>query len=315
MRFAFDESGTFVFPESGFDSCSIGAVACPDSALAHLEYEFGRLRHENALDEIHAKELHADALREVCAIIGASDLLWAAVYTDSRIFPIDQQFDFRRRQVEKADEGIAASVTLADEPTLMSEAQRTRNRITHPTRVTPQEYLEFLALFPRALGDILSGSLRAFHDSRWEADFARIGFESDRKLTSKLSMGEKTLAAALPRFLANNDQFVLDVPAHWGPDHAFWQQHYDPVREAITVPRVLGDGINFVDSETSTPIQAADVIAHVIRRAASDPCDREAQHDYRLVRRRGYSTNLTPIRIFRDRLGPEADPLWFAHLA
>jgi hypothetical protein len=314
MRFAFDESGTFQFPRSGFDSCSIGAVACPDSSLDHIGRELRRLRRLSELDEIHAKELPGKILHEVCGILGASDILWAAVYTDSRVFPLAQQADFRRRQVEKADEGIAASVSLAGDPERTRIALQTRNRIFHDTRVTAQEYLEFLVLFPRALGDILVGALRAYRDLSWTTDFAHLHFESDRKLTSKLSMGEKTLTAALPVFLANNDQFTLPIPAEWPPDHAFLREHYDATRQSVTVPRVLGDGIDFVDSKTSTLVQVADVVAHVTRRAAGDPSDSRAQDAYRLLRRRGYSTAATPIRIFSDRLGPTADPRWFTHL-
>lgn len=315
MRIGFDESGTFAFGDGEFDSGSIGAVACPDSALAYLESEFARIGRENDVDEIHASKLPPEVLYEVCAVIGASDAVWAAVYTDSRLLPSEQQEDFRRRQVEKADEGIAASVTLADDPERMRDARRTRDRILYATRVTPQEYLEFLVLFPRALGDILAGSLRTYRDRRWAPDLAELRFESDRKLTRKLSMGEKTLADALPRFLANNGQFVLDIPAEWSWDHPFLHRHRDPATGTITVPRILGDGIDFVDSKASTIVQAADVVAHVTRRAAVGHGDHEAVHAYRLLRRRGYATTLTPIRIFSDRLGPAADPHWFSHLA
>lgn len=315
MRYGFDESGTFNFPVAGFDSCAVAAVACPGAALIHLASEFARLCGTHRLDEIHATRMGRDAVLEACAVIGTSDALWAAVYTDSRLLPPDQQEDFRLRQVAKADQGIAKSATLADDPELMAEALQTRKRIHLASRVKPAEYLEFLVLFPRAIGDILAGSLRAYRDRRWARDFEQLDFECDRKLTTKLSMGEKTLCAALPRFLANNDQFVLDVPTEWDPAHPFFARHRDPDTQTITVPRILGPGIDFVDSKASVVVQAADVIAHVVRRATASPDDANAQHAYRLLRRRGYSTLLTPVRIFSDRLGPSGDPSWFAHLA
>lgn len=171
MRYAFDESGTFVFPAAGFDSCALGAVACPDSALPFLDTEFARVRAEHNLAEIHGVEMTPTALHAVCALVGASDILWAAVYTDSRLLPLPQQEDFRRRQVQKADEGISNSKILADDDERMAEAVRTRNRIRLSTRVGIAEYLEFLILFPRAVGDILAGSLRAFCSVRWDATF------------------------------------------------------------------------------------------------------------------------------------------------
>jgi hypothetical protein len=314
MRYAFDESGTFVFPTSGFDSCAVGAVACPDSALPFLETEFARLRTEHGLVEIHAAEMTPAALHAVCALLGASDVLWAAVYTDSRLLPVAQQEDFRRRQVDKADEGISKSQTLVDDEERMADALRTRNRMRLSTRVGIAEYLEFLMLFPRAIGDILAGSLGAFRGARWDAEFSQLRFESDRKLKTKLSMGEKTLNAALPRFLANNDQFVLDIPAEWGNAHSFIATHRDPTTATITVPRILGAGIEFVDSTSSSPVQAADVVAHVARRATGDPTDVVAQDAYRLLRRRGFSTMRTPVRIFSDRLGPSGQASWYTHL-
>jgi hypothetical protein len=303
-----------VFPPSGFDSCAIGAVACPDSALPFLEGEFARLCALHRLVEIRAADMTPTSLRDVCVVLGASDVLWAAVYTDSRLLPVAQQEDFRRRQVKKADDGISKSQTLADDDELMADALRTRNRIRLSTRVGIAEYLEFLILFPRAIGDILAASLRAFRSARWEADFSQLRFESDRKLKTKLSMGEKTLAAALPRFLANNDQFILDIPGEWNHAHAFIAAHRDPTTTKISVPRILGAGIEFVDSASSVPVQVADVVAHVVRRATSNPTDLVAQDAYQLLRRRGFSTTRTPVRIFSDRKGPSGREHWYAHL-
>jgi hypothetical protein len=50
-------------------------------------------------------------------------------------------------------------------------------------------------------------------------------------------------------------------------------------------------------------VQAADVIAHVTRRATRDPADADAQAAYKLLRRRGFATTLFPVRIFSDREG------------
>jgi hypothetical protein len=314
MRYAFDESGDFLFPQSGFDSCAVAAVACPDSAAGHIESEFARLRAVYDVPEIHAARLPPGAVRAACAVIGASDLLWTSVYTDTRLLPVAQQLDFRRRQVEKADAGIAKSVTLANDPERMAAAERTRNRILHATRVGIAEYLEFLVLFPRAIGDIIAASIRAYRNARFNGDFAQLRFESDRKLTTKLSMGEKTLTAALPHFLANNDQFVLDIPPTWGPSHPFIANHRNGDTGGIAVPNVLGPGIAFVDSAESSLVQAADVIAHVTRRATGNPADTDAQTAYGLLRRRGFATTALPVRIFSDREGPSGDPAWFAHL-
>lgn len=309
MRYGFDESGGFAFPTSGFDSCAVGAVACPDSALSFLEAEFARLCGAWGYDEIHAAAMTPAQLHKVSAVIGVSDVVWAAVYTDTRLLPIAQQEDFRRRQVDVADRGIANSATLADDERRKAQAQQTRNRIKHATRVGAGEYLEFLMLLPRAIGDILAGSLRAHRDARWGADLAHLRFESDRKLTSKLSMGEKTLAAALPYFMANNDQFTLDIPATWSDAHPFLTNHRDATLGTITVARILGPGIEFVDSASSPMVQAADVIAHVARRAAAEAADTAAQTAYRLMRRRGFCTALTPIRIFSLAIVSDRTPI------
>jgi hypothetical protein len=320
MHYGFDESGTFNFRNDGFDSSLVAAVACPDSILGPLEQCVKALRQEAGADELHAHVMATeskDLLLRTCGTLASFDICWRAVYTDTRVMPPAQQDHFRGRQVEAIEGGIAASVTLTQVQS--AEAQQTLKRVRHATRVRVAEYLEFLVLFPRVVGDIIAASITAFQDESWAADFADLRFTSDAKLTGKLSMGEKTLNQALPRFLANDDRFTLPIPARWGPNHPFTANHSDPELGGITVPAVLGDGIDFVDSKSSVIVQVADVIAFVARSATDRPGDEVAQRCYRMLRRRGSCIDaletLSPVRIFSDRLGPDADPGWYEHLA
>jgi len=308
MHFGFDESGTFTFPHDGFDSSIVAAVACPDSVVAVLEQCVEPLRREANDVELHAWKMSDELLRRTCGLLGSVDICWRAVYTDTRLMPPAQQDDFRRRQVEKIEAGIAASMALGNDPVLAAQALQTLNRIRYATRVGVAEYLEFLVLFPRLIGDILAASLLAYQDPCWAPDFAALRFFSDAKLEDKLSKGEKTLENALPPMLANNDAFTLPVPAHWGREHPFNDRHRDETTGTITVPAILGEGLRFVDSKESVIVQVADVVAHVARRAARDPGDEVAQRCYRLLRRRGSCVATpAPIRIFSDRLGPVGD--------
>jgi len=322
MHYGFDESGTFNFRNDRFDSSLVAAVACPDSILGSLEQCVEALRQEAGADELHAHVMATkskDLLLRTCGTLASFDICWRAVYTDSRVMSPAQQDHFRRRQVEAIEKGIAASVTLTQDPAQNAEAQQTLKRVRHATRVCVAEYLEFLILFPRVVGDIIAASITAFQDERWAADFAHLRFTSDAKLAGKLSMGEKTLNQALPRFLANDDRFTLPIAARWGPNHPFKTNHTDPTLGVITVPAVLGDGNDFVDSKSSAIVQVADIVAFVARNATDRPDDEFAQRCYRMLRRRGSCIDaletLYPVRVFSDRLGRDPDPAWYEHLA
>jgi Protein of unknown function (DUF3800) len=315
MHYGFDESGTFAFADDRFDSSAVAAVACPDSIVDQLEQCVEVLRREASTDELHASTMPDDLLSRTCGLLGGFDICWRAVYTDNRLMPQTQQDDFRRRQVKKIENAIATSTTLADDLERQAEALQMLKRVCHATRVSGAEYLEFLVLFPRLVGDILDASLLAFQDARWASDFERLRFTSDAKLRGKLSMGEKTLAQALPRILANNNEFTLPVPSHWGPRHPFIASHRDGSLETITVSAALREGLRFVDSKESLLVQVADVVVHVAKRATDDPTDKMAQRCYRLLRRRGSCVATpAPVRIFSDRLGSDGNPAWYAHL-
>lgn len=322
MHYGFDESGSFNFGGNRFDSSLVAAVACPDSVLGSLTHCLDALRQEVRTEELHAHELARDSkdvLLRTCGTLASFDICWRAVYTDTRVMPPTQQEQFRSRQVEAIEKSIATSTTLTQDPFRRAEAQQTLNRVRYASRVSIAEYLEFLVLFPRAVGDILAASLLAFQDTRWAHDLAVLRFTADAKLAGKLSMGEKTLNKVLPGFLANDDRFTLPIPARWGPDHPFEANHRDPVSGVITVPALLGAGIDFVDSKSSVIVQVADIVAFVVRDATDHPNDEFAQRCYRMLRRRGSRIDtletLLPMRIFSDRLGPEADSSWYEHLA
>jgi hypothetical protein len=315
MHYGFDESGSFAFAHDGFDSVAIAAVACPDSVVPSLEQCVTDLLRGTSDDELHASGMDDATLARTCGLIGAFDVSWRAIYTDTRLMPRAQQDAFRRRQVETMDKAIEASSILKEDPKSKAEAVQTLNRIRLATRVCDADYLEFLVLFPRLIGDIIDASLLTFRCTRWAADLGDLKFFSDAKLKGKLSMGEKTLAKALPRIIANNDKFTLPVPAEWRDDHDFNVSHRDPETGSITVPALLGDGLNFVDSKSSLVVQVADVIAYVAKRATDDHADEVAQRCYRLLRRRGSCVATpAPVRIFSDRLGPDGDPGWYEHL-
>lgn len=313
MQFGFDESGDFNFDSLGFDSACVAGVVGPGSVLAPLGKTLRGLAAGWGLEEIHAKQLDDGQLVEVCGVIGAGDVTWVAVYTDSRIFPTSQQLAWRTRQQTEAEAGIARAKTFRNDKQRQQQVYTMRGRMQHETRVGTPDYLEYMVLFPRVIGDAIQAAVSVFRDARWAPEFHKLIFESDAKLPQKTSAAEKTLDVALRYIMVGDRRFVLDVPAEWGPSHPFFASHASPTG-GVSVPAVLGEGIRFVDSKTSAAVQLADVVASVVRRAVGNPQDALAQRCLGLMWRRRFANDGDGLRLFFDRQGPAPDPDHYAHL-
>jgi hypothetical protein len=72
--------------------------------------------------------------------------------------------------------------------------------------------------------------------------------------------------------------------------------------------------VRFPDSSDSDLVQLADVVAHLLRRAALDPHDALAQRCWELLRRRGFVRDGVRLQLFHDRQGPVVDSAGYAHL-
>ena len=80
----FDESGDFAFPADGFDAYVQAALICPDSYLAELEECVTQMKDELGVAEVHAAELRAGRLVDICRFIGASPFSLVGQATDTQ---------------------------------------------------------------------------------------------------------------------------------------------------------------------------------------------------------------------------------------
>lgn len=312
MRLGFDESGDFDFSQPGLSSAAVAGVVCPDSLLRTVATQLGALRSTWGLAELHASELVPQRLVEVCALIGGSETTWAASYTDSRLFPVSQQLDWRDRQQAKAEAAIVRSETLPDDDERRQTVETMRGRLEHTTRLSTVEYLEFMVLFPTVVGTGIQAAISVYRDLVYAKDFSDFVLEFDSKLPGKRSSGEKTMATALRYILVGDERFALEIPA-WPDDHPCFVNHPGGGPRSIAAREVLRD-LRFPDSSESDLVQLADVVAHVVRRAATNPADAIAQRCWALIRRRGFARGATPLHIFSDQEGPQVDPVYYEHL-
>jgi hypothetical protein len=313
MRLGFDESGSFDFSSRGLEAAAVVGAICPDSLVPSLARQFDALRSAWQLEELHAARMTPDQLVEICALIGASETIWFAAYTDNRLFPLSQQLDWRQRQQARAEVAIARSTTLSDDPTREQTVATMRGRLEHSTRVSTAEYLEFIVLFPTVVGRSIQAAITRYQSLAYANDFAAFRFEFDGKLRGKMSAGEKTMATALRYILVGDERFALDLPL-WPDDHPCFVNHAISGPRSIAAHEVLRD-LRFPDSADSELVQMADVIAHVVRRAASNPADTVAQRCWKLLRRRAFVHDGRPLHVFSDRQGPKVKESDYAHLS
>lgn len=270
-----DESGVFVVPSDGRSSVSVvAAVAVPDSRLAALQSDFGRLGTQwgIAVGEIKGRELSESqfavihellAAHDVFAVIGAVDL---GTHTDAGLT------QYRRRQAARIDVTLSTSGDAA----LRSQASELARRIeTLPNQL----YVQMLML-DVVINTVLHLALVRDRDN--PSGPGRFAWRIDAKDRSRTEYEKlwKTLVAPFaqsfaPLFFsdepddralrASGSEFLEAGRAGLGSRRG---EREDGVN-GPGAQRLLLDDFVFANSRSEPGLQIADVVANCFRRACS----------------------------------------------
>jgi hypothetical protein len=267
-----DESGDFDFRDaSRFRVATIACVIAPELRRAAIDSFVAEKRREWEMDaELKAGRMNGDQLMEMAAFLERERLPVVAVVTDSEIFNIAAQRQWREEQVELFEAAADRSTRAIEDPPTRSRVQRIRTRLPSERHVSPPNFLQYFVLMPWLLSRAFSAANFRFRaldprDDSWTYDIAvdpRVG--ADPGKTGQL------LRDSVDAIYAGNTGTALFVPPEWPADHPFLARNADPETETISSRQLLAGGIRTPDSQTDAGLQLADFVAHAIHSVVRD---------------------------------------------
>jgi Protein of unknown function (DUF3800) len=298
MRFFFDESGDFAFPERDVHCYSQAAVVCPDSYLDELGRFVSHRMERWSLDELHAHSLTPGQRLRLCRFIAQSPLELIAQATDSALVTTPGIIQWRTAQAATLRRNLRWYRDQGGEAAEIEEWMTARaKRADLATRISNSEFVQATFLID-LIHAALQRSLLVYHQDAWAADFEHFVFILDGKLPGKLGAGEKFLRSMVVPFLGSNPRFQLIVSERWkaaDPPHPFiaryersggWsgakRQHVD--EDVIDLTSIFERGLRFERSDGHPGLQIADLVAYVVRWAMREPEDWQAQLAFELLR-------------------------------
>lgn len=231
-------------------------------------------------------------LAEVCEFFVQTNLCGCAVLTDGELVPPDEFRDYRLRQAGRTASDYSRSrVASAGDPAAAELSNRLIKSTGLASSMSDVEFVQFAMLMPRQIFDALQASLLCYRDAPWRPDFHELHWIFDGKhaadRTPKLSVGERRLTEMLAMIIAGDRRFVLRIPDEIGRDatHPYFASHRHPDGELdVGVRAVLRNGLTFKSSSDFAGLQLADVVAHLIRKAAMERTDRSTQAAFTRLR-------------------------------
>jgi hypothetical protein len=325
VHFFFDESGDFDLGGPASKPSVIAAVVVPDSLLGCVSEWTERKQVVWAMPELQGTKMSSAQLGEVCEFFATTNLCGCAVLTDGRLVPPDEFRDYRIRQAARTASDYSRSEAAArGDATTAELSNRLIKAAGLASALNDPEFAEFAMLMPRQIFDALQASLLVYRDPSWRSDFEELHWVFDGKHAAdrrpKLSSGERRLSEMLMMIVGGDRRFVLRIPDEIGPDptHPYFARHHregEPLE--VGVRALFRNGLRFESSAAFAGLQLADVVAHLLRRAAMEPANRTIQAAFNRLRpglMPHYPPNQIPFRFF-STLSVDVDELHrYAHL-
>jgi Protein of unknown function (DUF3800) len=277
MQIGVDVSGSFA-AGAGFEpTVSAAAIGASGTFGEIANWTVDALKRwglDHKLSELHAKELFADKVREVCQMLGArDDLRLAAVITDSQLLRSPQAVA-RHREQQRA---------LAEKTRARTEEGRQRRESVLASLENPKlkgAAYALAATLPVLATSALQQALCYFRTDADRADMTIIEMLIDQEPARTVEYTSNTL---LPT-IGGDPRFSLTVPDQWRepPIHPLLARATHPDGDGLQ-PQELLSAIEFVDSKTHPCVQVADIAASVVRRRVLDPLNTEDRENFDLL--------------------------------
>lgn len=325
MHFFFDESGDFDLGSPACTPSVIAAVVVPDSLLVCVSEWTEQKKVDWAMPELHGTKMSSAQLGEVCEFLVTTNLCGCAVLTDGHLVPPDEFRDYRIRQAARTAFDYSRSEAAArGDATAAELSNRLIKGAGLASALSDPEFAEFAMLMPRQIFDALQTSLLVYRDPPWRSDFEELHWVFDGKhaadRTPKLSSGERRLSEMLMMIIGGDQRFVLRIPDEIGPDptHPYFARYRRESAQLEVGARALfRNGLRFEASAAFAGLQLADVVAHLLRRAAMEAANRTVQAAFNRLRPAlmpHYPPKQIPFRFFSTHSVDVDELRRYAHL-
>ncbi|HKN45848.1 MAG TPA: DUF3800 domain-containing protein, partial [Propionibacteriaceae bacterium] len=272
MKIRIDECGDFDFSNGDrFWVAVVAGVVIPDDRWPAVEAWIATQNRTRGEREMKARSLGDSELVEAVEFLRAEELVAGAIVTDSRIFPHEQQVNWRRRQFEEFESSAARSHRAREDVEVAAKVERLRRRMNRARHVSQPDFLQYAVLMPWLLAHLMNAALLTYRDDAFLDDSWAFDIVLDMKSGADPGKAGELLRDSVEAIFASDTRTELRVPKEWSGDHPFLQRHIDPERGTITVPRILQGGIRTDDSHLDPGLQLADLVAHIVWSAVVNP--------------------------------------------
>jgi hypothetical protein len=286
VRYFFDESGDFAFPNDRYDVYTQAVLICPDSRLKAISEYVDMKLHELHAPELHASELTDDQCWEICRFIRTERLPLLVQATDTNAITREtiatHRLDQAVRIHENSERWKAAGGSAED---IERWYDKHVSAVAYSGRISDTEWVQ-ADLLIELIHKALNKTIVAFLDDEWREDFRDFHFMFDAKLDGKLADGEKYLKATLvPALGSSPGKFDLIGVREWRnpPMHPYEEKYGTP--EGNVDLRVLFEhGLEFEPSDQHAGLQLVDTVAYVARRRVLDPENETLRSAFQTIR-------------------------------
>jgi hypothetical protein len=277
MRLRIDEAGDFSYHDPAlFRASVIAGVAIPDSQWPAIQRFVADRRQQWDMPELKAKEMDGAQLEDVADFIASKGLATVVVATDSTIFSLASQKEWRCKQVEIFRGAVERSQRIKTDPLVAGRVQRLMTRMHNSRHIKEPNYLQYAILAPWLLSRLMSASLLVNRNLDPDADDWLMDIVMDARDGADPGKAGNLLRDSVEAIYAGDDKTALRMPGEWSTEHPFKVKNTDPEVATISVRQVLAKGIRTDKSENDPGLQLADFVAHLALSVIRDSDDQNA---------------------------------------
>jgi hypothetical protein len=241
--------------------------------------EWGR----QGLDELHAQQMGWTQRREACEMLATrDDVHVATVVTNPTLLRSPEAVkNHRARQLREAAAALARATTEAGRERGERACRLLEGGRVGQSRLKNEEYVR-AAMVPLAVVGSVQRAFCFYAGDEWRPEMDGFRLVIDKDTPSVVRYVGKTL---LPT-IGGDDRFRLVTPDRWreSPQHPLLAGAIHPDGDGYWVQRILGEEIDWPDSDEEPAIQVADLAAWVVCRTISHPDEEVARECFELLR-------------------------------
>lgn len=261
-----DESGDFSYRDDGLLRVSvIVGVVIPDRSWPAVDrFVDEHKRVWGMPDELKAGGMTDEQLLALAAFIVAENLTVSAIATDSEVFTVAAQKEWRRLLTENFRAAADRSARAIEDEQVAARVRRTSVRMHQQRHVSSAGFLQYQVLMPWLLNQLMSAALFRYRSLPADKDAWVFDIVTDAHEGADPGKSGDLLRDTIEATLAGHPSFSLFVPPEWPPTHPFIVRNTDPEENVISIRQTLAKGINSSHSHEDPGLQLADYVAHVL---------------------------------------------------